>query len=95
MQLIVIGVVLGALHVVVRVHIPLVVCDDTTLHRTLGLIALVAIVVFVVANFSKNLLYGDIRNAGDRCSDELRPFQRRRNEKTLSEKLKRVCPGGE
>ena len=49
---IVIGVVLGELHVVVRVHIPLVVCDDAVVRRTLVLIALVVIVVFVVAFFS-------------------------------------------
>ena len=55
---IVIGVVLGELHVVVRVHIPLVViCDDAVVRRTLGLIALVVIVVFVVAIFHKFLLY--------------------------------------
>ena len=55
---IVIGVVLGELHVVVRVHIPLVVCDDTVIDLTLGLIALVVIVVFVVAIFNRILLYG-------------------------------------
>ena len=55
---IVIGVVLGELHVVVRVHIPLVVCDDAVVRRTLGLIALVAIVVFVVAIFHRILLCG-------------------------------------
>ena len=37
---IVIGVVLGELHVVVRVHIPLVVCDDAVVRRTPVLIAL-------------------------------------------------------
>ena len=37
---IVIGVVLGELHVVVRVHVPLVVCDDTAIDLTLVLIAL-------------------------------------------------------
>ena len=36
---IVIGVVLGELHVVVRVHIPPVVCDDAAVRRTLVLIA--------------------------------------------------------
>ena len=47
---IVIGVVLGELHVVVRVHVPLVVvCDEAVVRRTLGLIALVVLVVFVVA----------------------------------------------
>ena len=55
---IVIGVVLGELHVVVRVHVPLVVvCDEAVVRRTLGLIALVAIVVFVVAIVNRNLLY--------------------------------------
>ena len=55
---IVIGVVLGELHVVVRVHIPLVVvCDDAVIDLTLGLIALVVIVVFVVAIFHRILLY--------------------------------------
>ena len=54
----VIGVVLGELHVVVRVHVPLVVvCDDAVVRRTLGLIALVVIVVFVVAIFHRILLY--------------------------------------
>ena len=55
---IVIGVVLGELHVVVRVHIPLVVCDDTVIDLTLGLIALVVIVVFDVAINNRILLYG-------------------------------------
>ena len=55
---IVIGVVLGELHVVVRVHVPLVVCDDAVIDLTLGLIALVVIVVFVVAIFQRILLYG-------------------------------------
>ena len=42
---IVIGVVLGELHVVVvRVHVPLVVCDDAVIDLTLVLIALVEIV---------------------------------------------------
>ena len=50
---IVIGVVLGQLHVAVRVHVPLVVCDDAVIDRTLGLIALFVTVVFVVAIFSK------------------------------------------
>ena len=49
---IVIGVVLGELHVV------LVVCDDALVRRTLVLIALVVIVVFVVAIFHRILLYG-------------------------------------
>ena len=39
------------LQVVVRVDVPLVVCDEAVVRRTLGLIALVAIVVFVVAIF--------------------------------------------
>ena len=54
---IVIGVVLGELHVVVRVHVPLVVCDDAAIDLTLVLIALVVIVVFVVAIFNRILLY--------------------------------------
>ena len=53
---IVIGVVLGELHVVVRVHIPLVVCDDAVVRRTLGLIALV-VIVFVVAILNRILMY--------------------------------------
>ena len=54
---IIIGVVLGELHVVVRVHvIPL--CDDAVVGLTLGLIALVVIVVFVVAILHKIFLYG-------------------------------------
>ena len=54
---IVIGVVLGELHVFVRVHvIPL--CDDAVVGLTLGLIALVVIVVFVVAILHKIFLYG-------------------------------------
>ena len=49
------------LHVVVRVHvIPLVVCDDAVVGLTLGLIALVVIVVFVVAIFHIILLYLEI-----------------------------------
>ena len=55
---IVIGVVLGELHVVVRVHVPLLLfVDDAVVRRTLGLIALVVIVVFVVAFFHRILLY--------------------------------------
>ena len=54
---IVIGVVLGELHVVVRVHVPLIVCDDAVIYLTLVLIALNVIVVFVVAIFHRNLLY--------------------------------------
>ena len=49
---------LGELHVIVRVHVPLVVCDDAVIDHTLGLIALVVIVVFVVAIFKRILLYG-------------------------------------
>ena len=46
---------LGELHVVVRVHIPLVVvCDEGVVRRTLGLIALVVIVVFRRSHFSSN-----------------------------------------
>ena len=53
---IVIGVVLGEVHVDVRVHvIPL--CDDAVVGLTLGLIAHVVIVVFVVAVFHRILLY--------------------------------------
>ena len=45
------------LHVVVRVHvIPL--CDDAVIGLTLGLIALVVIVVFVVAILHRIFLYG-------------------------------------
>ena len=45
------------LHVVVRVHvIPL--CDDAVIDLTLGLSALIVIVVFVVAIFNRILLYG-------------------------------------
>ena len=54
---IVIGVVLGELHVVVRDHVPLVVCDDAVIDLTLVLIALVVIVVFVVAIFHRILLH--------------------------------------
>ena len=52
---IVIGVVLGEVHVVVRVHVPLVV--DAKIDLTLVLIAHVVIVVFVVAIFNRILLY--------------------------------------
>ena len=49
------------LQVVVRVHVPLVVCDDAVVRRTLGLIALVVIVVFVVAFSKQNFaVWGDI-----------------------------------
>ena len=45
--------------VVVRVHVPLVVvCDEAVVRRTLGLIALVVIVVFVVAIFQRIFPYG-------------------------------------
>ena len=55
---IVIGVVLGGLHVIVRVHVPLVVvCDEAVVRRTLVLVALVVLVVFVVAIFHRILLY--------------------------------------
>ena len=40
-----------------RVHVPLVVCDDAVIDLTLVLIALVIIVVFVVAIFHRILLY--------------------------------------
>ena len=46
-----------ALDVDVRVHVPLVVCDDAVIDLTLVLIALVVIVVFVVAIFHRILLY--------------------------------------
>ena len=47
------------LHVVVRVHVPLVdVCDEAVVRRTLVLVALVVIVVFVVAILNRILLYG-------------------------------------
>ena len=55
---IVIGVVLGELHVVVGVHVPLVVCDDAVIDLTLVLITHVVIVVFVVAIFHRIFLYG-------------------------------------
>ena len=55
---IVIGVVLGERHVVVRVHVPLVVCVDALVDLTLVLIALVVIVVFVVAILNRILLSG-------------------------------------
>ena len=52
---IVIGVVLGELHVVVRVHIPLVVCDDAVdLFSSIFIVSF----VFVVAIFQRILLYG-------------------------------------
>ena len=50
-------VVLCELHVIARVHvIPL--CDDAVVGLTLGLIALVVIVVFVVAILHKIFLHG-------------------------------------
>ena len=55
-----VNVVIGAVHcelLVVRV-VPVVVCDDAVVRRTLGLIAHVVIVVFVVAIFNKIFLYG-------------------------------------
>ena len=49
------------LHVVVRVHVPrVVVCDEAVVRRTLGLIALVVMVVFVVAIFIEFCCMGDI-----------------------------------
>ena len=54
---IVIGVVLGELHVVVRVHIPLVVCDDAVVRRTLVLIALHRRLCFRRSHFLRILLY--------------------------------------
>ena len=51
---IVIGVVLGELHVVVRVR------DDAVVDLTFGLIALVVIVVFVVAIFIEFCCIGGI-----------------------------------
>ena len=56
---IVIGVVLGGVLVVVRVHVPLVVvCDEAVVRRTLVRIALVVGFLFVVAIFHRILLYG-------------------------------------
>ena len=60
---IVIGVLVvhGEVHVVVRIYVPLVaVCDEAVVRRTLGLIALVVIVVFVVAILQKFCCMGDI-----------------------------------
>ena len=57
---IVIGVVLGELHVVVRVHIPLVVCDDAVVRRTLVLIALCRRLCFRCSHFSKNFAVWEI-----------------------------------
>ena len=53
---IVIGVVLGEVHVVVRVHVPLFDVCHAVIDLTLGLIAHVVIVVFVVAIFHRILL---------------------------------------
>ena len=50
---VVIGVVLGELHVVVHV-IPLVVCDDAAVRRTLVLIALCRSLCVRRSHFSKN-----------------------------------------
>ena len=54
---VVIGVVPGELHVVVRVHVPLVPCDDAVIDLQLGQIAHVVIVDFVVTIFQRILLY--------------------------------------
>ena len=54
---VVIGVVLGELHVVVLVHVPLVDVCDAVIDLTLGLIALVVIVVLVVSIIHRILLY--------------------------------------
>ena len=49
------------LHVILRVHvIPLVVCDEAVVRRTLDLIDLVVIVVFVVAFFKLFCCIGGI-----------------------------------
>ena len=52
---VVIGVVLGELHVV-RV-VPLVVCDEAVVRRTLVLIAFTVAIVFIVAILRRILLY--------------------------------------
>ena len=52
---VVIGVVLGELHVV-RV-VPVVVCDDAVVRRTLVLIAFTVAIVFIVAILLRILLY--------------------------------------
>ena len=54
------------LHVVVRVHVPLVVCDEAVVRRTLGLIALVVIVVFVEAILKEFCCIGSILFTGFR-----------------------------
>ena len=54
---IVIGVVLGELHVVVRVHVPLVVvCDEAVVRRTLVLIALHRNCCFRRSHFVERIL---------------------------------------
>ena len=57
-----VNVVIGVLVVHCELHVarvvPVDVCDDAVVRRTLGLIALVVIVVFVVAIFNRILLYG-------------------------------------
>ena len=52
---VVIGVVLGELHVV-RV-VPVVVCDDAVVRRTLVLIAFMVAIVFIIAILRRMLLY--------------------------------------
>ena len=65
---VVIGVVLGELHVA-RV-VPVVVCDDAVVRRTLVLIAFIVAIVFIVAILRRILLYW-------RCSVyNDKPFQR-------------------
>ena len=63
---IVIGVVLGELHVVVRVHIPLIVCDDAVVRRTLVLIALHRRLCFRRSHFSKNFAVWEIHSSHER-----------------------------
>ena len=57
-----VNVVIGVLVVHCEPHVmrvvPLVVCDEAVVRRTLVLIALVVIVMFVVAIFHRILLYG-------------------------------------
>ena len=57
-----VNVVVGVLVVHCELHVlrvlPLVVCDEAVVRRTLVLIAKVVIVVFVVAFFHRILLYG-------------------------------------
>ena len=52
---VVIGVVLGELHVVR--FVPVVVCDDAVVRRTLVLIAFTVAIVFIVAILRRILLY--------------------------------------